>query len=188
MAASEMPTTRAPRNPEQRKRTIVEATARLISQEGTARLTHRRIAQEAGVPLGSTTQYFSSIDELRREGLAELARQLETEYLAMGAALDDGPDAFAATLNDYLSDVAQTRTDAKLYDAAANDPIVRELVRATSELMVESLAVRAGEARARMLVTFIDGAVVHACVYDEPFEPELVRRAVHGLLDSAATA
>lgn len=184
MAAQEMAPTRAPRNPEQRKRTIIEATARLISQEGTGRLTHRRIAQEAGVPLGSTTQYFASIEELRREGLAELARQLETEYLAMAAALDDGPDAFAATLNDYLSDVAQTRADAKLYDAAANDPVVRELVRATSELMVESLAARAGEAKARLLVGLVDGAVVHACIYDEPCDPALVRQAVHGLLSS----
>ena len=36
---------------------------------------NRRVAEEAGVPLGSTTQYFKSIDELRREGykLASLA-------------------------------------------------------------------------------------------------------------------
>ena len=70
---------RAKRDPEGRRRAIIEAAAEIIAREGTRKLTHRRVAQQAGVPLGSTTQYFSSIDELHRAALAELARLIEEE-------------------------------------------------------------------------------------------------------------
>ena len=70
---------RAKRDPEGRRRAIIEAAAEIIASEGTRKLTHRRVAQQAGVPLGSTTQYFSSIDELRRAALAEQARLIEED-------------------------------------------------------------------------------------------------------------
>ena len=48
--AEERKKARAPRDPERRKRQIAEAAAELISQEGTRHLTHRRVAEHAGVP------------------------------------------------------------------------------------------------------------------------------------------
>ena len=79
-AGGKTPRKRAPRNPAARRQEIIDAAADLISREGTARVTNRRVAERAGVPLGSTTQYFKSIDELRRAGLAELSRRIEREY------------------------------------------------------------------------------------------------------------
>ena len=69
------PKKRAPRDPAGRRQAIIDAAANLIAREGSSKITNRRVAEEAGVPLGSTTQYFKSIDELRREGykLASLA-------------------------------------------------------------------------------------------------------------------
>ena len=57
------------RDPEGRRRAIIDAAAELIVDSGASSLTHRAVAARAGVSLGSTTQYFSSLDELR-----ELAR------------------------------------------------------------------------------------------------------------------
>ncbi|MFD6726091.1 TetR family transcriptional regulator, partial [Streptomyces sp. NPDC060131] len=41
----------------QRRERILAATLDLIAEEGIARVSHRRIAQRAGVPLGSMTYH-----------------------------------------------------------------------------------------------------------------------------------
>lgn len=48
----------------QRRRGILEAVLRIVAEGGVDAVTHRRVAAEAGVPLGSTTYYFRSRDEL----------------------------------------------------------------------------------------------------------------------------
>ena len=65
------------RDPEGRRRAIIEAAAELIVEGGAASLTHRAFAARAGVSLGSTTQYFGSLDELRHHG----GPTLEDAYL-----------------------------------------------------------------------------------------------------------
>ena len=114
---------RAKRDPEGRRRAIIEAAAEIIAREGTRKLTHRRVAQQAGVPLGSTTQYFSSIDELRRAALAELARLIEEDYDEMFRAVDAAggtAQAYAHELNAYLADAEQVAIDTAFYSTAAN--------------------------------------------------------------------
>lgn len=121
---------RAKRDPEGRRRAIIEAAAEIIAREGTRKLTHRRVAQQAGVPLGSTTQYFSSIDELRRAALAELARLIEEDYDEMFRAVDAAggtAQAYAHEINAYLADAEQVAIDTAFYSTAANDPELREL-------------------------------------------------------------
>ncbi|HKC52265.1 MAG TPA: TetR family transcriptional regulator [Myxococcota bacterium] len=50
-----------------RREAILDAALRVIAERGTEQLTHRSVAAAAGVPLGSTTYYFASRDELVRE-------------------------------------------------------------------------------------------------------------------------
>ena len=71
MAAKSTPKT--PRDPEGRKRAIVQAAAELIMELGISNITHRKIAERAGVPLGSTTQYFATLDDLRHAAIAFLS-------------------------------------------------------------------------------------------------------------------
>lgn len=52
---------------EQRRRGILVAVLRIVAAGGVDAVTHRRVAAEAGVPLGSTTYYFRSRDELLLE-------------------------------------------------------------------------------------------------------------------------
>ena len=121
---------RAPRDPEGRKRAIVEAAAEIIGTEGSHRLTHRRVAQRAGVPLGSTTQDFENIGELRRAGIAALQEYIEADYDAMFAdveRLGGTPDAIAEVINAYLADTKQVKFDTAFYFAALEDPAVRDV-------------------------------------------------------------
>ncbi|TQV81143.1 TetR family transcriptional regulator [Exilibacterium tricleocarpae] len=43
---------------------IINAALRIVTRDGMRGVRHRAVAQEAGVPLGSTTYYFKSIDDL----------------------------------------------------------------------------------------------------------------------------
>lgn len=77
-------------DPERRDR-IIDAAIRVVGAKGIAGLSHRSVAAEADVPLGSTTYHFASLDELliaalRRsnENFAEVMR--ESEALADPAA------------------------------------------------------------------------------------------------------
>jgi len=49
----------APHGPA-RRRSILEATVRLLVRGGLAGVTHRAVAREADVPLAATTYYFRS--------------------------------------------------------------------------------------------------------------------------------
>ncbi|WP_032796765.1 TetR/AcrR family transcriptional regulator, partial [Streptomyces sp. HCCB10043] len=50
-------------DPERRTR-IIDAALTVIAADGMAGLSHRTVAAEADVPLGSTTYHFASLDEL----------------------------------------------------------------------------------------------------------------------------
>ena len=43
---------------------ILEAALRVIAERGVEAVTHRAVADAAGVPLSATTYYFESLDEL----------------------------------------------------------------------------------------------------------------------------
>lgn len=175
---------RAKRDPEGRRRAIVEAAAEVIAREGTRKLTHRRIAQQAGVPLGSTTQYFASIDELRREGLAELGRQIERDYDEMFQTIEaNGGDAraYAQELNDYFADAAQVEIDTAFFSAAANDPALRELARRSIELAIRRSLPYVDEKRAKALSMLMDGAMLETCLLGHPVDPDAVDLAVRAI-------
>ncbi len=57
--------------------TVIQATAQILSREGRERLTTNRVAEVAGVSIGTVYQYFPHKEAL----LAELARRYEERFL-----------------------------------------------------------------------------------------------------------
>ena len=105
-----MPDARAtsPRRPPAEIRAaIVDATIRIIGRDGVTAVTHRAIADEAGVSLSSTTYHFTSKDAIVGAALERVA-ELEIASAAADAerfaARDDvaDPRTFAALLLDWL--------------------------------------------------------------------------------------
>ncbi len=177
----------AKRDPEGRRRMIIEAAAEVIAREGTRKLTHRRVAQQAGVPLGSTTQYFASIDELRRSGLAELARLIEQDYDEMFRAIDENggdAEAYARELNSYLADAKQVSIDTAFFNAAVNDPALRELARHSIGLAIRRSLPYVDESRAKALAMLMDGAMLETCLLGEPVDPDAVDLAVKAIFST----
>ena len=66
-----------------RRETIIEAAALLIERQGYDAVTHRAVAAEAAVPLGSTTYYFASLADLRRDAVALLVEREATAAEAL---------------------------------------------------------------------------------------------------------
>jgi TetR/AcrR family transcriptional regulator, regulator of biofilm formation and stress response len=58
-----------------RRRALLDATVRVIGRGGIAAVDHRAVAAEAGVPLGSTTYYFESKDDMVARALEHVADQ-----------------------------------------------------------------------------------------------------------------
>ena len=70
-----------------RREQILDATLRVIGREGREAVTHRAVADEAGVPLGSTTYYFDSRDDLLGQALEHVAKQEVDRYGRLGEEL-----------------------------------------------------------------------------------------------------
>jgi TetR/AcrR family transcriptional regulator, regulator of biofilm formation and stress response len=65
---------------EARREAILRATLAIIGERGPDAVTHRAVAERAGLPLSATTYWFASKDELLQEALLLAARE-EVERL-----------------------------------------------------------------------------------------------------------
>src|SRR2546430_15502886 len=70
-----------------RREQILEAALRGIGRSGREAVTHRAVAEEAGVRLGSTTYYFDSRDDLLGQALEHVARSEADRHLQLGHEL-----------------------------------------------------------------------------------------------------
>lgn len=130
-----------------RRRSILEATLRVIARGGADAVTHREVAAEAGVPLGSTTYYFASRDDLLREAFRHHVADVFAFLTGVG---DEHPAASVDGLVEFLVEVARRElTDTgkllveyELILRAARDPaLAREFV-AYERALESALAAR----------------------------------------------
>lgn len=115
-----------------RREQILEATLRVIGRSGRQAVTHRAVAEEAGVPLGSTTYYFESRDDLLRQALEHVAASEVERYRELGEDLRRIKSAreLADRLIDELVAAAQDRiayiAEYELWLEAGRRPELRE--------------------------------------------------------------
>ena len=98
----------------ERRERIVAAGADLLAREGFGVLSHRTVAERAGVPLGSTTYYFASLDELR----AAAARTLVERWIAHGTRVTR-----RASPGEYTADAAARLLARAILPAAEPGPL-----------------------------------------------------------------
>jgi DNA-binding transcriptional regulator YbjK len=91
---------------ERRRQAILEATLTLVGRKGAGAVTHRAVAEEAGVPLAATTYYFSSKSDLVREALTYAADtdRATVDALAMALERVESADELARVFSDYVTD------------------------------------------------------------------------------------
>lgn len=173
------------RDPEGRRRAILEAAAEIIVTKGPAALTHRAVASLAGVALGSTTQYFASIDELRETALAELAQEIDRALDEFDAASADPaqiPEWLARDSYQFLRNARAVHADVALMSSGITDPQLRPLALKWTDRIIEILSRRLGEDRATAIALYLDGATVHAALHDEPIDQDRLERTIRALV------
>ena len=141
------PRTRAEQRAE-RRQAIVDAALRLIASRGLSGVTHRTVAQEAGVPLAATTYYFASKNEILTEALESLAAAEVERLKALAADLaarsPSRPELAAALAEALIPEPEEAErtwlAQFEIYVEAARNPALRPAVLRWREAFVELAA------------------------------------------------
>ena len=134
---------------ERRRQAILEAALRLISKHGVGALTHRAVAEEADVPLASTTYYFDSLDELLEGALHLFVEEEATRLTALAERLEgqDLPPVEIARL--FQAELEPDAAQFELYVEAARRPSLRKVARQSIEMYATGGRGRAARGRPR---------------------------------------
>lgn len=173
------------RDPEGRRRAILEAAAEIIVTQGSSALTHRAVAKLAGVSLGSTTQYFSSIDELRELALTDLAQEIEHALESVEANITDAdsiPETLARDTYEFLLDPRAVRADSALMSNGMVNPDLRPLALLWNDRLIDILSAHIDTERATAIALYLDGALMHAGLHSHPVSETSLRSAIRALI------
>lgn len=179
----------ARRDPEARKRQIVAAAVQAIAEVGVGNVTHRRIAAIARVPLGSTTYYFPTLEDLVETALREATEAARAELESWAEELTvsaDLPATFADLASRYLADRDQALLEYELYLAAARTPELRPVAQLWIDGLRGICARFAGLRRGYALAALIDGHLLQALVTGESLDTDGLRAGVQGLVTGVA--
>jgi DNA-binding transcriptional regulator YbjK len=188
---------------ERRRYALVSAAADLLCEGGFDAVRHRAVARRAGLPLASTTYYFSSLDDLIANAVEHVGTR-ETEQLhERVAALSRrrrGAESTAEVLVDLLVDEAPGSQTSELlisryerYIACARQPglrdIQRRILRQRADAVVEVVERSGRSVRTELLaalVCAVDGAVVAALVDDDEGPRATARATLIDVIDVLA--
>jgi len=192
-ATSETPIRRR-RSTGERRLLLIQATLELIAEGGVDAVSHRAVAERAGVSLGSTTYWFASRQQMLHDALEYFAR---TEIAALRERL--GPvlerrlsrrqlvDAFTDILLPQLHE-NRSRTVAQyaLLQEAAREPDLEAVCRDWTEAWEEalqpvfaSLGAPDPLLEARMFLAMLDGLLLgQLAVPDQDVEANVIRPAL----------
>ncbi|MGW6278045.1 TetR/AcrR family transcriptional regulator [Kribbella sp. NPDC055071] len=170
----------------------LDAAIELLGTEGLRALTHARVDERAGLPKGSTSNYFRTRQALLTgvvDWLAEAdAQSVGTTFKPATAAefVDMMCGAF-----DYLTRVNRVRTTARLvlFLEGSHDPVLREALSRGREVL-ETLATAAladlgapqPREAARALAAASEGLILHRIARHDEVDP----RPTYALLLKAA--
>ncbi|MGH2926044.1 MAG: TetR/AcrR family transcriptional regulator [Solirubrobacterales bacterium] len=111
-----------------RRTLLLETTLRLIADRGIDAISHRSVADAAGVPLGSTTYWFASRQDMLIEALEHFAR-LETETLRDRLSGVLGKRLSRARLVDELTAILLPQVGEGRWRALAQYTLLQEAAR-----------------------------------------------------------
>ncbi|MGO1198962.1 MAG: TetR/AcrR family transcriptional regulator [Brachybacterium sp.] len=129
----------------ERRAAILEAARQLMTSEGMKAVSHRRVADAAGVPIGSVGYYFSAREELLMQCLAadDEDRAREARRAREGAAPELEPEEVGArvirTVWGESSGDLVGRVGAAM-DGVRESPLLRERVRESRSALDADLA------------------------------------------------
>jgi DNA-binding transcriptional regulator YbjK len=172
-------------DPERRDR-IIDAALEVIAEGGVAGTSHRRVADRAGVPLGSMTYHFTNMDELLREAFTRFATRMSEQFTARIAAAANR-DALVETVVHLVHDDLASGTDdlvlsLELYTLAARQPAFRQITHDWMRRSRQALERLVDARTAHELDALIEGLFIHISLDPTPRSRGVTRDAVRRIL------
>ncbi|MEU5718160.1 TetR family transcriptional regulator [Streptomyces sp. NPDC020403] len=172
-----------------RRERIIDAALRVVAREGIAGLSHRTVAAEADVPLGSTTYHFASLDELLVAALRRCNGNFARTVRESGYLADPGVP-LAGELTRLLGEwFAGGRGPAELeYElclAALRRPALRAVAAEWADGLGSLLASRTDPGTARALVALLDGISLQVLLTGGEFDAAYTREMLSRIVDGA---
>jgi len=154
---------------DERGAAILDAAVALLVHEGFAAVTHRAVARDADVPLGSVRYYFGSRDELVAAALEQLAeRSLQHARAVAADPPADRADAVVALVTGD-ADRDELLAIYERYVQAARQPRFAARARAwtaTLDALCDELLEGTGAPPGRVVVALVDGLLISALLQD----------------------
>ncbi|EOL8988235.1 TetR/AcrR family transcriptional regulator [Cronobacter dublinensis] len=169
-------------NDPQRRERILEATLACIATHGFHHITHRKIAQQADVPLGSVTYYFKTLETLLEEAFTRFAETMSCQYQALMSQAKSREEACEAVT--ALICGAQVTTPEnmelmyQLYAYAGRQPQLKIIMQDWMRRSQQTLETWFDPATARALDAFVEGMTLHYVIDREPLSRETIRATV----------
>ncbi|PKW13237.1 TetR/AcrR family transcriptional regulator [Saccharopolyspora spinosa] len=184
---------------ERRRQALVVAAAQLLAEGGFDAVRHRAVAERAGLPLASTTYYFSSLDDLISAAVEYESRQELATGRAQLDELAEGPrstEAVIELLLDLLLGTGSRDGGAEpvllRYERLVGSPrrpylapLMRELSAELHQLLAEIFGrsgMEVSRERLLELIALVDGAVVNALIESDPDPRAAARRMLRSQL------
>ncbi|WFL78265.1 TetR family transcriptional regulator C-terminal domain-containing protein [Altererythrobacter arenosus] len=170
-------------DPDERRQSLIEATARVLARDGAAGVSVRAICAEAGVSPGLLRHYFSGVSEAMAESYRWTGQQIaEALDRAVAAAAPDPrarllayvtasfrpPIASSELLASYVGFWSLTHSDARV--AAVRAEVYGDFRAGLERLLLDWRPDIADPARAAIALTaLIDGLWLELSLGDAPF-------------------
>lgn len=177
---------------QERRQDIARAVIDVVAEHGLRGLTHRRVAEAADVPLGSTTYHFETLDDLMVAGLELAADRNLTMMRSAAEDLAPGNDV-AGWLADLAIAMVTTWRESniaerELYPEAIRNPALRPVARRWDSELADLLEPHMDSRDAAWLACWaIDGLAVTLLISDDPPDRQRIvaqmRRLYSGLAE-----
>lgn len=159
-----------------RRAALLEAVLRIVAAVGADAVTHRRVAEEAALPLASTTYWFDSKEQLLTAAI-ELAAQRDIARVQdlVSAAGEDPPNPLELAASEILEPIDDERPGSRgsliatysLLIEAARRPALQAVAARWNETyvaalgrMLEAAGSRQPRADAQLLMATYDGLLI----------------------------
>lgn len=169
---ADMPSQSSRVDPE-RQQHIIDAALRVIASRGVAGTSHRVVAAEAHVPLGSMTYYFDGMHDLLHQAFDQSA-----------STVDEACDAIALSIErDMLGNQRDLNINLEFYTLAARDLSFRDIsdrwMSATQKVMGRFF----DSETTVLLDAMIEGLTLHRALGGEPRNPQSIRDGIRRIID-----
>jgi DNA-binding transcriptional regulator YbjK len=175
-----------------RRRALLDAAMELIAENGAGVVTHRGVAERAGLPPSTTSYFFDSIDSLISEALRTYVAERIIELTNLAAELPDGttPASLSLQLSQAMHAAPQNNVLAliEVYLGAARDPDLRAVVvesldafRRVATTSLRAAGARRAQSAARAFHALLDGFMLQHAADPRDEDEEELRRAILAL-------